>query len=120
MGERIATVGSAVINVVDLDRAKEFWSALLGVGVAQEVPGFAWLERQQEGGIVVALQEVDDQKRSRNRVHLDTGVADLDEGQRRIEEIGGTLVEEHEVPGYRWRIMADPEGNEFCIGVYGS
>jgi predicted enzyme related to lactoylglutathione lyase len=120
MPDRIATVGSVVINVVDLDRAKEFWTALLGVGVAQEVPGFAWLERQHEGGVVVALQEVDGPKQGRNRVHLDTGVADLDEGQRRVEEIGGALVEEHEVPGYRWRIMADPEGNEFCIGVYQS
>ena len=118
MGERIATVGSVVVNVIDLDRGKEFWTALLGVGVAQEVPGFAWLERQHEDGIVVALQEVNTPKQGRNRVHMDTGVPDLDEGQRRIEEIGGTLVEEHEVPGYRWRIMADPEGNEFCIGVH--
>lgn len=116
MGERIATVGSVVINVIDLDRAKQFWTALLGVGVAEEVPGFAWLEQQHEAGIVVALQHVDTPKQGSNRVHLDTGVADLDEGQRRIEEIGGSLVEEHEVQGYHWRIMADPEGNEFCIG----
>jgi predicted enzyme related to lactoylglutathione lyase len=117
VGERIATVGSVVINVIDFDRAKQFWTALLGVGVAQEFPGFAWLERQHDGGIVVALQQVDTPKHGRNRVHVDTGVVDLDEGQRRIEEIGGSLVEEHEVLGYRWRIMADPEGNEFCIGV---
>jgi predicted enzyme related to lactoylglutathione lyase len=118
VAERIATVGSVVINVIDLDRAKEFWTALLGVGVAVEVPGFAWLERQHDAGVVVALQQVDGPKQGRNRVHIDTAVPDLDEGQRRIEEIGGTLVEEHEVPGVRWRIMADPEGNEFCIAVH--
>lgn len=117
MAERIATVGSVVINVIDIDRAKQFWTALLGVEVAREFPGFAWLERQHDAGIVVALQQVDGPKHGRNRVHIDTGVADLDEGQRRIEEIGGSLVEEQEVQGYRWRIMADPEGNEFCIGV---
>ena len=117
MGERIATVGSVVINVTDFERAKDFWTALLGVGVAHEVPGFAWLDRQHDAGIVVALQHVDTPKQGRNRVHIDTGVPDLDEGQRRIEEIGGSMVEEHEVPGHRWRIMADPEGNEFCIAV---
>lgn len=117
MGERIATVGSVVINVIDLERAKGFWTTLLGVGVAHEVPGFAWLDRQHADGAVVALQQVDTAKQGRNRVHIDTVVADLDEGQRRIEEIGGGLVEEQEVPGYRWRVMADPEGNEFCIGL---
>lgn len=48
-------------------------------------------------------------------MHLDTGVADLDEAQARAEALGGSLVETHEIMGFTWRVMADPEGNEFCI-----
>ena len=94
MADRIATVGSVVLNVVDLDRAKDFWTGLLGVGVAREFPGYAWLEPQHRGGVVLALQQVAAAKDGRNRVHVDTGVADLDDAQRRIEALGGALVEE--------------------------
>jgi catechol 2,3-dioxygenase-like lactoylglutathione lyase family enzyme len=34
----------------------------------------------------------------------------------RILEIGGSIASEpRELDGYRWRVMADPEGNEFCV-----
>ena len=45
------TVGSVVINVVDIDRAQEFWSAVLGVAPARSIPGFfVWLQPQHPGG----------------------------------------------------------------------
>jgi predicted enzyme related to lactoylglutathione lyase len=119
MAERVATVGSVVINVVDMEREKAFWGAVLGVDVAMELPGFCWLAPQHEGGVSVALQVVADPTPGRNRLHLDTGVADLDVAQARIEELGGSHLESHEIAGFRWRVMADPEGNEFCIAVHG-
>lgn len=115
--DEVVTVGAVVINVVDMDREQAFWQALLGVGVARAFPGFfVWLEPQHPGGISVALQKVSEAKGPvRNRVHLDTGVDDLDEAQARIEGLGGQMVEEHDMGGFRWKVMADPEGNEFCI-----
>jgi predicted enzyme related to lactoylglutathione lyase len=113
-----ATVGAVVINVVDIEREQAFWSELLGVGVARAFPGFfVWLEPQHPGGVSVALQKVEAPKSGRNRVHLDTGVDDLDAAQARIEELGGSLVETHDMVGFQWRVMADPEGNEFCIAA---
>lgn len=50
-----------------------------------------------------------------NRLHLDTVVEDLNAAVARIEELGGSLLAEHEVMGFRWNVMSDPEGNEFCI-----
>lgn len=119
MAEPVVTVATVVINVVDFEQEKAFWQALLGVGVAREFPGFVWLEPQHEGGISVALQQVAEATPGRNRLHLDSGVADLDVAQASIEALGGSLVEEHEIMGFRWRVMADPEGNEFCIAVGG-
>ena len=44
-----------------------------------------------------------------------TAVEDLAAAQTRIEELGGSLVETHDMAGFTWRVMADPEGNEFWI-----
>jgi predicted enzyme related to lactoylglutathione lyase len=120
MATQVPTVASVVINVVDYEREKAFWTGLLGVDVAREFPGaFVWLRPQHEGGISVALQKVDEPKEGRNRVHLDTGVDDLDAAAARVEELGGGFVEDHEIMGFAWKVMADPEGNEFCIAKVG-
>ncbi len=33
-----------------------------------------------------------------------------------IVDLGATVLGEHEVPGLRWTVRADPEGDEFCVG----
>jgi len=33
----------------------------------------------------------------------------------RLTALGGSVLAEHAVPGLWWTIMADPEGNEFCV-----
>lgn len=116
MADRVATLGSVVINVVDYEREKAFWMGVLGVDVAMDIDGFfCWLAPQHEGGIRLALQKVDEATDGRRRLHLDTSVEDLDAAQAQIEALGGSFVEDHEVAGFQWRVMHDPEGNEFCI-----
>lgn len=109
-------LGAVVINTIDLPRLLDFWKALLDVEVAHEIDGaFVWLKPQREGGISVALQRVDDPTEGRNRLHLDFGVSDLEGATARVRELGGELLEEHTMHDFTWRVMADPEGNEFCI-----
>jgi predicted enzyme related to lactoylglutathione lyase len=112
-------VGSVVMNVVDIEREQAFWSALLDAEPVRSVSGFfVWQAPQHLGGISVALQRVFEPKVGRNRVHLDTGVEDLEAAQRRIEELGGSHVVSHAMGGVTWRVMADPEGNEFGIAQW--
>jgi len=114
----IGSVGSVVINVADYEGQKTFWQAFLGVGVAREFPGaFCWLEPQHEGGVSVALQHSPEPGPTDGRLHLDTGVADLTEARAAIEALGGSHVADHEIMGFPWTIMADPEGNRFCIAT---
>ena len=115
MTDRIGTLGSVVLNTTDVERLKAFWMAFLGVGVRQEFPGFCWLEPQQPGGISLALQASDDPGELDGRVHIDTGVADIAAARAAIEDLGGSHVEDHEIMGFHWTIMADPDGNRFCI-----
>jgi predicted enzyme related to lactoylglutathione lyase len=54
-------------------------------------------------------------------VHLDLSVTDLEEEARRLEALGAERVSE-KITGTRgtaWFVMADPEGNEFCIVHHG-
>ena len=55
---------------------------------------------------------------TKNRLHLDLLVDDLDAATAEIQELGGTWPEPgttREVEGLRWRCLADPVGNEFDI-----
>ena len=118
MSERVVTVGSVVINVIDFERQKTFWGAVLGSDVAKQIaPFFAWFRPQHEGGISVALQSVDSPTEGPRRLHLDTKVPDISTAKDRIIELGGSHVADHEIDGFHWTVMADPEGNEFCISA---
>ena len=62
-----------------------------------------------DGSLVFFLQEVPEPKTGKNRMHVDVRLRDqthLDE----LLRLGATVVSEHD----GWRVLADPEGNEFC------
>ncbi|GLI00283.1 VOC family protein [Phytohabitans aurantiacus] len=69
-----------------------------------------------EGGML--FQRVPEGKVAKNRVHLDLQPTDRtrDEEVERLLGLGATLVADHRNPdGTGWALMADPEGNEFCV-----
>ena len=73
-------------------------------------------------GLMLVLQRVPEAKLGKNRAHFDIVVEDLDASTTRVGQLGGRWIEPgktHELEGFRWRCMADPEGNEFCF-VLGS
>lgn len=113
----IAKWASVVVNTTDVDRLVAFWTKVLGVDVLMRpVPEFVWLEPQQPGGIKLAFQEVCEPTEGRRRLHLDFGVPNLEEATTQIIELGGAHAEDHAWEGFNWRVMTDPDGNEFCIG----
>jgi hypothetical protein len=70
--------------------------------------------------MMVVLQRVAEPKASKNRVHLDVLVDDLDEATARAETLGRRWTEPantRELHAVRWPWLADPEGNEFCLWV---
>lgn len=118
MSEPVVTVGAVVINVLDYERQKAFWSAVLGVEMVREfAPHFGWFAPQHEGGISVALQTVEQATEGTRRLHLDTGAPDIDAAKATVIDLGGSHVEDREMAGFRWAVMRDPEGNEFCIAT---
>jgi hypothetical protein len=54
-------------------------------------------------------------KIAKNRIHLDVMASDPEAEVDRLVELGATRVADIEEYGYTWTVMADPEGNEFCV-----
>jgi predicted enzyme related to lactoylglutathione lyase len=54
-------------------------------------------------------------KTAKNRVHLDLMAPDLEVEIVRLVELGAARLADREEYGYTWTVMADPEGNEFCV-----
>lgn len=101
----------------------EFWKALTGW---EDYPGepnvpddeFCWLGKPGSGLPALYFQRVPEGKSVKNRVHLDVAPTELtrDGEVGRILALGGTQVDDQRKPdGTGWVVMADPEGNEFCV-----
>lgn len=108
-----------VVDVNDVDRAVAYWGGLLEVGVAGRDGHFTWLEGHGPGPTIV-LQAVTDEKRGKNRVHLDLLPSDPPATLARVEQLGGTIVGRIVEPDHALTVVADPDGNEHCIIERGS
>jgi catechol 2,3-dioxygenase-like lactoylglutathione lyase family enzyme len=114
-----AVVGSVMIDCNDLERVVEFWKEILGLEEKMRFPGYVFLGRVSPKGPRLAFQQVREPKTVKNRVHLDLGVEDPEALVARAISLGASRLADHEMPGIRWTVMADPEGNEFCVAPAG-
>jgi len=116
-----ASIGFLVIDTTAPERLAPFWCALLEVTVDTTIgDGQFVVLSPSKDGLTLGFQRVPDAKAGKNRLHLDLIVDDLDRATDEIEAIGGRWLEPgtvRELEGFRWRCMADPDGNEFDIDV---
>lgn len=65
----------------------------------------------------VLLPGTGDDKHDKDRLHLDRRTAGREREVERIAGLGPSLLTDHPVIGHRWRwhILSDPDGNEFCV-----
>ena len=94
----------------------DFWADVTGGAVAAEMPGFILLDASQAGIPHMGFQSVPEDKRAKNRVHVDFRTEDRTAEVQRLVDLGAVVVDEHEVSGFAWTVLQDPEGNEFCVG----
>ena len=108
---------SVVLDCTDHDLLTEFWTAALGLVRVAADGNFVGL-RDPAGRLpTLVLQRVPEPKTTKNRMHLDVFSDEFDREFERLMELGATvLMPEHVEPdGTRLTVLADPEGNEFCL-----
>jgi predicted enzyme related to lactoylglutathione lyase len=103
------------LDCSDLDRMTKFWRDAAGF----VVDGIVDDRYVSLGGhrVTLTLQRVDEPKTVKNRMHLDLLVDDLDSEVHRLEGLGARRLTAtpYEEFGQTWFVLADPEGNEFCL-----
>ncbi len=103
------------VDVLDLERAEAFYSALLGAKrVAAWGPYVAL--KPLSNGVIFYLQWVPEKKTGKNQVHFDLSVPDVKAAVPRVQALGGRLLsEEYGEPTDGLAVFADPDDNVFCL-----
>jgi predicted enzyme related to lactoylglutathione lyase len=107
-----------VLDCRDLQRSAAFWTGVLGYLTAGSGAGpYLSLIPASGVGLEILLQQVTDTKQQKNRLHIDLRTPDLDAEVSRVLGLGAVLRTGQPVSedGWRWHVLADPDGNEFCV-----
>jgi predicted enzyme related to lactoylglutathione lyase len=111
------TIGSIVIRVDDLDRESAFWSAALGYEARRVDVDFAILKPPAgSSGPNVSLDGVPAKVQVPPKIHLDLYAEDQAAEVERLKALGATEIHWSKRPADAdYVILADPEGNRFCV-----
>ena len=111
-------LGTVVINVQDMSRAVDFWTAALGYVRREQDwdPEFMMLVDPAGRQLPVSLQLTDSPPKEPVRVHLDLYTSGQARHVERLAKLGAARVDEWPYPeGADFVVMRDPDGNEFCV-----
>jgi hypothetical protein len=107
---------TVTFDCADPLRVAGFWSTVLDRPVDPEsTEFFAQIGDDGAGGPGWFFIKVPEGKVAKNRMHVDMKADDREKEIARLVELGATRGADHDEYGHSWTVMADPEGNEFCI-----
>jgi predicted enzyme related to lactoylglutathione lyase len=114
-------VGEVVIDCARHDAVVEFWAAALGYERRPVNEQYVALvpPAAEPGRPPLLFQKVPEPKTVKNRVHLDFRAPDRTAEVSRLVGLGATVIAERCLGAYCWTVLADPEGNEFCVAAGG-
>ena len=108
-----------VIDCRDPRRVASFWAAVLGWPLVEDPRGYCWLSSTGAPDApppLLVFVPVPEPKSVKNRVHIDVNPSGCEQAEelQRLLALGArqTDVGQGDVP---WIVLADPEGNEFCL-----
>jgi len=113
-----SVVQNIAIDCANAYELAHFWSRVTGRPLDPDNrPGDHETQVELAGGPVLYFNQVPEPKTVKNRIHLclrpDTS---RDQEVDRLLTLGATFVADHRNPdGSGWAVLADPEGNEFCV-----
>jgi catechol-2,3-dioxygenase len=111
-----STLTEVLIDCADAEALAAFWCEVLGWKV---------IDRDEEdieiGGdgssVTIVFETVPERKTIKNRIHLDVKANDGDQAAEveRLIALGARRADVGQGDDVSWVVLADPEGNEFCV-----
>ena len=120
-GPMSLAVHHIVIDARDLPVLAKFWSEVLGWPILSSREREVIIGPSVDSPIGICFMPSLDDKIVKNRVHLDLnpgGSATPEERALEIQRalaLGATIVDVGQRGDESWTVLADPEGNEFCV-----
>ena len=103
-----------VVDAEDPARLARWWAEALGYVIVTDVPGEVEIRRSADQLPGLLFTGSPDAKTVKNRLHIDLRPDDQEAEVERLVDMGARLADigQHDVS---WVVLADPEGNEFCV-----
>ncbi|MFI8529335.1 VOC family protein [Streptomyces aquilus] len=114
----VSVVQNVAIDCADAYELARFWSGVTGRPLhPEDGPGSRETEVRLAEGLVLYFNQVPEPKTVKNRIHLCLRPeTSRDQEVDRLLGLGATFVADRRDPdGSGWAVLADPEGNEFCV-----
>jgi predicted enzyme related to lactoylglutathione lyase len=114
-----ARLTEIIVDCAAPGRLARFWGEVLGWPVTDDDRGLSWISATGDytAPPMIVFVPVPETKSVKNRVHLDvnpSGSEQADELERLLA-LGATRVDVGQSADVPWVVLADPEGNEFCL-----
>jgi len=115
-----ARIAQLAMDVEDVDKQARFWSEALGMRSDLGGDGDGMLHPPEDAPPwvqTIYLQSVGENKRDKLRLHLDLrpGDGDVEREVERLLALGATRADVGQTGEEGFTVLADPEGNEFCV-----
>ncbi|MET7986891.1 MULTISPECIES: VOC family protein [unclassified Streptomyces] len=106
-----------VIDAHDLPSLARFWAEVLGWRILSEREREVVIGPDETAPVGICFMPVTGDKAVKNRLHLDlTATAEDREAEiERVLALGARRAEVGQSGQESWIVLADPEGNEFCV-----
>jgi hypothetical protein len=118
-------IASVTFDCADALTVGRFWSSALDrpldPDASRDFAAIGFAGRRDESGWTPTddatwmFARAPEPKTAKNRMHLDLMAPDPEAEVARLVALGGTRLADVSEYGYTWTVMADPEGNEFCV-----
>src|SRR5262245_30881262 len=115
-------VSHTTVDCTDAYALSKWWEQVLDYAENPDDPNLPGHEEcpitSRDGSHTVLFIQVPDIKSVKNRIHFDLRPVEgsRDEELARLVDLGAKPLDDLRKPdGSGWMVLADPEGNEFCI-----
>ena len=111
------TLHHIVVDTHDLPGLARFWTQALGWSVLSEREREIVIGPDVHASVGICFMPVTGPKTVKNRLHLDltTSASDRDAEIDRLLALGARHADVGQTGDESWTVLADPEGNEFCV-----